>query len=147
MGTTRVPFFKIKTMKREILYKAQREDGEGGVEGDLVTNKPTQSFRIITEFALCQNAKHTSDGLHHVSGNVYLVDPATVCQYTGLNDRNGRKIFEGDQLFVSAGYSSVVGFESGCFVSIYSHPEDGETIPLYDAVCEDTVVTGNIHDK
>lgn len=26
----------------------------------------------------------------------FLVDPETVCQYTGLTDRTGRKIFEGD---------------------------------------------------
>lgn len=26
----------------------------------------------------------------------HLADPETVCEYTGLTDRNGRKIFEGD---------------------------------------------------
>jgi len=68
-------------------------------------------------------------------------------QFTGLKDKNGKEIYEGDQLFITAGYSSVVKFEDGMFVSVYSHPEDGETIPLIDAIGKDTEVIGNIYEN
>lgn len=65
---------------REILFKAKTWEGGRWVFGDLL------QFQSNTAIHSYLNGCRVFDD----------VDPRTVCQYTGLTDRNGVKVFEGD---------------------------------------------------
>ena len=72
-------------MNREILFKAKRKDNGEWVEGGYFSEPNTDNKYII-----CWN----SFGLGF---NEFIeVDPDTICQYTGLTDKNGKKIWEND---------------------------------------------------
>ena len=68
----------------------------------------------------------------------YRVDPSTVGQYTGLNDKNGKRIFEGDILSLRTGRPHVVRFEDGAFIL------EDSAIPMRFAIKFEII--GNIHD-
>ena len=68
---------------RELLFKAKNIEDGNWVFGSYLTFPNVQNgsieHRIIDK-----------------DGYVFIVDPETVCQYIGLTDKHGVKIFEGD---------------------------------------------------
>lgn len=76
---------------REILFKAKRLDNGEWVEGYLIKYPSAIQVGDCSPWYIQVPPVDPDD-----SGGRYNVDPSTVCQYTGLNDKNGKKIFEGD---------------------------------------------------
>ena len=89
-----------------------------------------------------------TDGLLEIN----RVNPDTVGQYTGLKDKNGKEIYDGDILAHNGepiGYI-VDGVRGYCFDVMYFSPKYEESWSLYGVVVEDfhgdVEIIGNIHD-
>lgn len=147
---------------REILFRGKSVNDGNWVQGSLVvtTIEPADDTPIkhyhIEDMTIGVFPNEFQSGLSET------IDPKTVGQYTGLTDKNGKKIFEGDILKIaqktdSLGtyYSPPLTYPLNVFVKWdmcswmwETICEDKYYISFPDAWCHfECEVIGNIHDN
>ena len=137
----------------EILFRGKPKDQEhfyffsqcwkenckdGFVYGSLVVDKD-RCFIVVS--ALCSNRSVINNG----TTSMIEVIPETVGQFTGLTDRNDKKIFEGDIVtmpsYGGGRHKSIVYFKKGKFAV------DGSNYSFKDIAPKNMEIIGNIHDN
>ena len=76
-------------MEDRYLFKSKRLDNGEWVQGYLVCDNMDKLYRIIMEIQYSTGTCITTD-------NAPRVDSSTICQCTGLKDKNGKLIWEND---------------------------------------------------
>ena len=146
---------------REILFRGKRIDNGEWVRGDLVhvENKSYISYYYESPFSTFINEQIKYDDISIVGVAPFIeVDIATIGQYTGLTDKNGTRVFEGDILKIIHKYQSPFDDDTKEYTDITTdvvHFDDeglcfsyGKSpfLCVVDNVTAEYEVIGNIHD-
>ena len=125
---------------REILFRAKAKEDGMWIEGFPV--------RIYDYGGLVWD-------MHPFNTNFEItrsVDPKTICQFTGLTDKNGKKIFEGDVVLYSWNDQDkperfTIKFKDGQFVASPVKETEDYWDFMVGGYSKEMEVIGNIHDN
>ena len=132
-------------MEDRYLFKAKRLDNGEWVEGHYITNEKDPNHAYIGYlFGVVDGMVHDTD--------IVEVIPSTLCQCTGLKDKNGKLIWDNDIMVAHLDdaypedetYIRILWYESG-FCSKEKGSEDISPIDKFDQ--EHFDVCGNIFDN
>lgn len=128
-------------MNREILFKAKRKDNSEWVEGYY---RRIPCMGMLEHYIMPRNPKNRMEQ--------YEINPDTICQYTGLTDKNGKRIWENDILkaHLDESYPEDITYikilwNEGRFCVHENYSTDIEALEKWDA--EHFQVCGNIFDN
>ena len=102
---------------------AKRIDNGEWVEGSLLNLDSDSGYcYIVSTYEMASTLPIKSLILDRMK----LVDPETICQFTGLTDKNGKKIWENDICDRKEKYPEIVNMSNGDWTLDYSYVFDKE---------------------
>lgn len=133
-------------MNDRYLFKAKRLDNGEWVKGHLVYDNRDKMYRIIIEIDYSTGTCITAD-------NAPRVDSSTICQCTGLKDKNGNMIWENDICDRKEQYPEIVKYCNGDWTLDYSYVSNKKSganycnLGFYTEERKCVEVIGNIFDN